>query len=104
MDLFVRMEPAPLALWLMFELTFAQAKTLILLAAHKILTVGQLGRLLDVGNPTTRTLVQQLVDRGLVTRTENDTDQRRTVVQLSEQGAKIGTGRRSKRGKQWRLG
>lgn len=101
MDLFVMMQSEAVAHWLMFELTFAQAKALILLAANKALTVSQLGRLLDVGNPTASTLVQQLVERGLVTRTENDIDRRQTVVRLSEQGAEIGAGRRSEREKQW---
>ena len=101
MDLFVMMQSAAVAHWLMFELTFAQAKALILLAAHKALTVSQLGKLLDVGNPTASTLVQQLVERGLVTRTEDDTDRRQTVVRLSEKGAEIGSGRRSDREKQW---
>jgi DNA-binding MarR family transcriptional regulator len=101
MDLFVMMQSAAVAHWLMFELTFAQAKALILLAAHKALTVSQLGRLLDVGNPTASTLVQQLVERSLVTRMEDDTDRRQTVVRLSEQGAEIGLGRRSEREKQW---
>jgi DNA-binding MarR family transcriptional regulator len=101
MDLFVMMQSAAVAHWLMFELTFAQAKALILLAANKSLTVSHLGRLLNVGNPTASTLVQQLVERGLVTRTEDEADRRQTLVQLSEKGAEIGAGRRSEREKQW---
>jgi DNA-binding MarR family transcriptional regulator len=101
MDLFVMMQSAAVAHWLMFELTFAQAKALILLAANKSLTVSQLGRLLNVGNPTASTLVQQLVERGLVTRTEDEADRRQTLVQLSEKGTEIGAGRRSEREKQW---
>ena len=101
MDLFVLMQSAAVAHWLMFELTFAQAKALILLAANKALTVSQLGRLLSVGNPTASTLVQQLVERGLVTRTENESDRRQTLVRLSEWGVEIGAGRRSEREKQW---
>jgi DNA-binding MarR family transcriptional regulator len=45
--------------------------------------------------------VQQLVERGLVTRTEDEADRRQTLVQLSEKGAEIGAGRRSEREKQW---
>ena len=101
MDLFVMMQSAAVAHWLMFELTFAQARALILLAAHKALSVSQLARLLDVGNPTASTLVQQLVERGLVTRTEHETDRRQLVVRLSEKGAEIGAGRRGEREKQW---
>ncbi len=101
MDLFVMMQSASVAHWLMFELTFAQAKALILLAAHDALTVSQLGRLLGVGNPTASSLVQQLVERGLVTRAESGTDRRQTLIRLSEQGMEIGAGRRSEREKQW---
>lgn len=101
MDLFVKMQSAAVAHWLMFELTFAQARALILLAAKKALTVSQLAKLMDVGNPTASILVQKLVERGLVTRTEDETDRRQTVVQLSEQGAEIGAGRRGEREKQW---
>lgn len=95
------MQSAAVAHWLMFELTFAQARALIILAAKKALTVSQLARLLDVGNPTASILIQKLVERGLVTRTEDDADRRQTVVRLSEKGAEIGAGRRSERAQQW---
>ena len=101
MDLFVMMQSAAVAHWLMFELTFAQARALIILAAHKALSVSQLARLLAIGNPAASTLVQQLVKRELITRTENETDRRQTVVRLSEQGEEIGAGRRSDREQQW---
>jgi DNA-binding MarR family transcriptional regulator len=54
-----------------------------------------------VGNPTASILVQQLVERGLVTRTEGTNDRRQTVIRLSDQGAEIGVGRRKEREKQW---
>ncbi len=101
MDLYVLMQSATMAHWLMFELTFAQARALILLAAKKVLTVSQLAKLLDVGNPTASLLVQKLVERGLVVRTEADTDRRQTWLRLSEKGEEIGAGRRSEREKQW---
>jgi len=101
MDLFVTMQFNAVSHWLMLELTFAQARALIILAVRKELTVSQLGRLLGVGNPTASTLVQQLVERGLVTRTEDPSDRRQTVIRLSEQGAEIGSGRRQEREKQW---
>jgi DNA-binding MarR family transcriptional regulator len=101
MDLFVRMQSAAVSHWLMFELTFAQARALIILAAANALTVSQLARRLQVGNPTASLLVQKLVERGLVSRTEDAKDRRQTVVRLSEKGAEIGAGRRSAREKQW---
>jgi DNA-binding MarR family transcriptional regulator len=85
----------------MLELTFAQARAVIILAARKELTVSQLAKLLGVGNPTASILVQQLVERGLVTRTEDASDRRQTVIRLSAQGQEIGSGRRQEREKQW---
>jgi DNA-binding MarR family transcriptional regulator len=101
MDLYALMQSATIAHWLMFELTFAQARALIILAAKKVLTVSQLARRLNVGNPTASLLVQKLVERGLVTRTEGEADRRQTELRLSEKGAEIGAGRRSEREKQW---
>jgi DNA-binding MarR family transcriptional regulator len=46
-------------------------------------------------------LVQQLVERELVTRTEHETDRRNTIIRLSPKGEAIGTGRRMEREKQW---
>ena len=101
MDLFTTMQFNAVSHWLMLELTFAQARALFMLAARKELTVSQLAKLLDVGNPTASILVQQLVERDLVTRTEHTTDRRHTILSLSPKGAEIGAGRRSAREKQW---
>ncbi|RPJ27014.1 MAG: MarR family transcriptional regulator [Chloroflexi bacterium] len=101
MDLFMTMQFNSVSHWLMLELTFAQARALFMLAARKELTVSQLGRLLGVGNPTASILVQQLVERDLVTRTEHASDRRHTIVRLSQKGAEIGAGRRKEREKQW---
>jgi MarR family transcriptional regulator, organic hydroperoxide resistance regulator len=101
MELFTTMQFNAASHWLMLELTFAQARALFMLAARKELTVSQLARLLGVGNPTASILVQQLVERGLVTRTEHTTDRRHTVIRLSPKGAEIGAGRREQREKQW---
>jgi DNA-binding MarR family transcriptional regulator len=101
MDLFVTMQFNSVAHWLMLELTFAQARALFMLAARRELTVSQLAKLLDVGKPTASILVQQLVERELVTRTEHETDRRHTIVRLSAKGEEIGAGRRQQREKQW---
>jgi DNA-binding MarR family transcriptional regulator len=101
MDLFMTMQFNAASHWLMLELTFAQARALFMLAARKELTVSQLAKLLDVGNPTASILVQQLVERDLVTRTEHTTDRRHTIIRLSPKGAEIGAGRRKEREKQW---
>src|SRR5512144_883811 len=83
MDLFMTMQFNSVSHWLMLELTFAQARALFMLAARKELTVSQLAKLLDVGKATASILVQQLVERGLVTRTEQETDRRHTLLRLS---------------------
>ena len=72
-----------------------------MLAARKELTVSQLAKLLDVGKPTASVLVQQLVERELVTRMEDETDRRNTIVRLSPKGEEIGAGRQREREKQW---
>ena len=101
MDLFATMQFNAVSHCLMLELTFAQARALFMLAARKELTVSQLAKSLDVGNPTASILVQQLVERGLVTRMEHTTDRRHTILRLSPKGEEIGAGRRREREKQW---
>ena len=101
MELFMTMQFNAVSHWLMLELTFAQARALFMLAARKELTVSQLAKLLDVGKPTASILVQQLVERELVTRTEQETDRRHTIIRLSPKGEDIGAGRRREREKQW---
>lgn len=101
MELFVAMQFNAVSHWLMLELTFAQARAVIILAARKELTVSQLAKLLGVGKASASILVQQLVERGLVTRTEDSNDRRQTVIRLSAEGQAIGSGRRKEREKQW---
>jgi DNA-binding MarR family transcriptional regulator len=101
MDLFMTMQFNAVSHWLMLELTFAQARALFMLAARKELTVSQLAKLLDVGKPTASILIQQLVERKLVTRTEDEADRRHTIIRLSPKGEAIGAGRRREREKQW---
>ncbi len=101
MDLFVVMQSSAVTHWLMFELTFAQARALILLAAHGTLTVTRLAGMLNVGKPTASLLVQGLVERGLVSRSEDPSDRRQVALRLSEKGAEIGAGRRGARRAQW---
>jgi len=102
MELFMTMQFNSVSHWLMLELTFAQTRALFMLAARKELTVNQLAKLLDVGKATTSILVQQLVERGLVTRTEHETDRRHTLLRLSSKGEEIGAGRREQRAEQWK--
>jgi DNA-binding MarR family transcriptional regulator len=102
MELFMTMQFNSVSHWLMQELTFAQTRALFMLAARKELTVSQLAKLLDVGKATASILVQQLVERELVTRTEHEKDRRHTILRLSPNGEEIGAGRREQRAKQWK--
>jgi len=102
MELFMTMQFNSISHWLMLELTFAQARALFMLAARKELTVSQLAKLLGVGKATASILVQQLVEHDLVTRTEQETDRRHTILRLSSKGEEIGAGRREQRAKQWK--
>jgi DNA-binding MarR family transcriptional regulator len=101
MDLFMTMQFNAASHWLMLELTFAQARALFMLAARRELTMSELAKSLGVGKATTSILVQQLVERDLVTRSEGTTDRRHTIIRLSPKGTEIGAGRRKEREKQW---
>ncbi len=101
MDLFMTMQFTSVSHWLMLELTFAQTRALFMLASRTELTVSQLARLLGVGKPTASVLVQQLVERELVTRSESTTDRRQTILRLSAKGLEVGAGRQKARAKQW---
>ncbi len=101
MDLFLAMQFTSVSHWLMMELTFAQTRALFMLAARSELTVSELARLLGVGKPAASVLVQQLVERGLVTRSAHPSDRRQTIIRLSPSGLEIGAGRRKQRSSQW---
>ncbi|HUX42775.1 MAG TPA: MarR family transcriptional regulator [Rectinemataceae bacterium] len=102
MDFFIQMQYGSISNWLMHELSFAQARALIVIAAKKSQTLGQLAILLDVSKATASVLVQHLVDKGLLERRENPQDRRSVDITLSSKGAEIGAGRRGAREGQWR--
>jgi DNA-binding MarR family transcriptional regulator len=102
MDVFVLMQASAISHWLMLDLSFAEARALILIAAWGEVTVTQLARLLHVGKPTASTLAQRLVERGLIGRTEHELDRRRTILRLSPEGRVISEGRQKERMRQWR--
>jgi DNA-binding MarR family transcriptional regulator len=80
--------------WFTAELTISQVKALFLLAHHGSLTVGELAKLLGIGNPAASILVQQLVEQSVATRTVDLQDRRRTLVTLTDAGRKLMGGRR----------
>ncbi len=91
---------AAVASWIEFDLTFAQLKALVVLSRRGDLALGELAQGLGTGKSATSILVQQLVTRGLVDRAENAADRRRSVLRLTEQGARLVAGRRKEREEQ----
>jgi len=80
--------------WINADLNVSQVKAIILLEHHGALTVSELARLIGIGNPAASILVQQLVEQGLVERSEDSKDRRRTFVRLTARGSGLMTGRR----------
>ncbi|RPI26493.1 MAG: MarR family transcriptional regulator, partial [Chloroflexota bacterium] len=83
--------------WFDFDLTVSQVKAVFLLAYHGTLTISELAKLLEMGNPAASILVQQLVQQEMVRRSEDPKDRRRTYVQLTAKGASLISGRREQR-------
>ncbi len=88
--------------WIEFDLTFAQLKAMLVLSRQGDLSLGELAEGLGTGKSATSILVQQLVVRGLVARAEDTGDRRRTVLRLTERGARLVAGRRNEREEQLR--
>ncbi len=71
--------------WLHLDLTMGQLKALFALT-DAALTVGQVADLMGLSKPTASLLVDRLVHLGLVERTEDPQDRRRTRVRLTAAG------------------
>ncbi len=100
-DLYILTQSTSLTRGLMFELTFAQARALIVVSARKTLTVSGLASILGINKATASILIGRLVTRGLVTRRRDAGDGRRVLISLSRKGEEIGAGRKSARRRQW---
>jgi DNA-binding MarR family transcriptional regulator len=68
------------------DLSFTQVKSLIVLRDHDALAVKDLGARLNLSLPAASRAVDQLVNRGLVERTESSTDRRSRLVALLPAG------------------
>lgn len=75
--------------WVELDLSMAQLKTLMTLYDAGALSIGQIAETLGIGQPTASHLVDRLVQSGLVVRTEDALDRRRTLAELSPQGAQL---------------
>ena len=87
--------------WLHLDLTMGQLKALFVLA-DAALTVGRVADLMGLSKPTASLLVDSLVQRQLVTRTEDPEDRRRTRVRLTAAGHDRVTGLRQGGEDRWR--
>ena len=87
---FARTMRAPVvATWLALDLSMRQLAALLLLAHREVLSVGGLATDLGISRPVASHLVDQLVQRGLVSRSEDTADRRRTWVCLTAQGQDV---------------
>lgn len=80
--------------WIAADLNLSQLKAIVLLEHHGAMTISALARLLEMGNPAASILVQQLVQQGLVERSEDEKDRRRTFVRLTPNGVRLVASRR----------
>lgn len=75
--------------WLHLDLTITQLKGVFLLADSGAMIVGRVAEGLGIGRPAASILVDGLVGLGLVERSEDPADRRRTIVRLSPRGHEL---------------
>jgi DNA-binding MarR family transcriptional regulator len=85
--------------WLQLDLSMAQLKGILTLASSGSTTVSQFATVLRVGRSAASLLVDRLVQDGLVERTEDTEDRRRTLIRLSPRGEDLVAQLRQGRGK-----
>jgi DNA-binding MarR family transcriptional regulator len=72
--------------WADLSLTISQLKCLVLLELRGSMAIGQVADLLAMSRSSASITIDQLVQQGLVSRTEDKEDRRRTIVCLTPQG------------------
>ena len=80
--------------WLQTELTFAQLRALFTLADYGPTPIGGVAGRLGIGLPAASSLVDRLVEQGLVQRREDPFDRRRTLAQTTGAGQALSQRRR----------
>jgi DNA-binding MarR family transcriptional regulator len=73
-------------MWAQLELTISQLKCLVLIETRETLTIGQVAEVLGMSRSSASITIDQLVQLGLVGRTEDQEDRRRTIVCLTTEG------------------
>ncbi len=71
------------------DLTYTQYIAMMVLWEHKSLTIKQAGTLLYLDSGTLTPLFKKLEEKGLVTRTRSQSDERNLIVALTEKGAAL---------------
>lgn len=75
--------------WVHLDLSIGQLKSLMVLTSHPRISIGTMAEMLEVSKPTASILIDRLVQLGLVQRTEDADDRRRTVVEVTEPGGAL---------------
>ena len=77
--------------WLESDVTIAQIKALMYIAREGPTIISDVADAFGVGRPAASVLVDHLVERRLVERSEDPEDRRRTIVRLSTRGEELVT-------------
>ena len=83
------MQQVSLPTFLDLDISMAQLKGMFVLASGGTSTVGQLAEGLRIGRSAASLLVDRMVQDGLVERTEDSEDRRRTTLRLSRRGEEL---------------
>lgn len=75
--------------WLHLDVTMAQCKAMSFLASAGASPISSVADALRIGRPAGSSLIDRLVQQGLVCRTEDSEDRRRTLADLTDQGREL---------------
>lgn len=81
-----RLQELNMPAWLRLDLTMAQLRTLIVVCRHPGTTVGEVGASLSICQSASSLLVDHLVRRELVKRSEDPSDRRRALLVCTPAG------------------
>lgn len=70
------------------ELSAPQMNMIMMIRVRDAVSVTELAALLSVSPPSVSTMVDRLVERGLLTRTPSDKDRRKVVIRVSSEALK----------------
>lgn len=75
--------------WVHLDLSIGPLKTLMVLASHPCMRVGEVAETMAVSKPTASILIDRLVQAGYAQRTEDPEDRRRTEVEPTAAGSEL---------------